>query len=185
MSVTCTPDNLADLARCFTDLSPGQLQAIQAYLLCQVANSAAGGVTSIIAGNGITVSAATGNVTVTAKTLDQIPVATGAVDFNAKNISNFTSAVNAQTGTTYTVLASDCGKIITCNNASAITVTVDTNIPDGGSVTIAQKGAGQVTISPSGLTIRSNSSYTKTAAQYAAITLFRDGTDLWLTGAGA
>ena len=121
----------------------------------------------------------------TTTTLDAIPAAVAAVDFNAQNIKNFTSSVNAQTGTTYTVQASDCGKIITCNNASAITVTVDTNLPDGGSVSIAQKGAGQVTISPSGLTIRNNSSFTKTAAQYAVITLFRNGTDLWLTGAGA
>lgn len=184
MSITCTPDSLANSASCFTALSNGQLQSIQAYLLCQIANSG-GGVTSIIAGPGISVSGATGAVTVSALTLDQIPTATGPVDFGAQNIRNFTVSVNAQTGTTYTVQASDCGKIITCNNASAITVTVNTSLPDGGSVSIAQKGAGQVTISPSGLTIRNNSSYTKTAAQYAVITLFRDGTDLWLTGAGA
>lgn len=40
MAIECTGDNLAELAACFTGLSPTQQQAIQAYLLCQVANSA-------------------------------------------------------------------------------------------------------------------------------------------------
>ena len=143
------------------------------------------GVTSLVAGNGITISGGTGAVTVTAKALNEIPTATGAIDFGAQTIANFKSVVNQQTGTTYTVAASDCGKVIQFTNGSAVTFTVNTDLPDGGSVSVIQSGAGQVTVSPSGLTIRNNSGYTKTAAQYAAITLLRIGTDLYLTGEGA
>lgn len=41
-----------------------------------------------------------------------------------RNNAQFRSPVNAQTGTTYAVLESDCGKIVTFNNAAAITVTL-------------------------------------------------------------
>jgi len=108
----------------------------------------------------------------------------GATDFGANTIANFKSAVNAQTGTTYTVVAGDCGKVITASNASAITVTFTTSFPDGCSASVLQLGAGQVTIAVTGLTIRSKLGHTKTSGQYAAITLLRIGTDLWLTGDG-
>jgi len=108
----------------------------------------------------------------------------GATDFGANTIANFKSSVNAQTGTTYTVVAGDCGKVITASNASAITVTFTTAFPDGCSASVLQLGAGQVTIAVTGLTIRSKLGHTKTSGQYAAITLLRIGTDLWLTGDG-
>jgi len=108
----------------------------------------------------------------------------GATDFGANTIANFKSSVNAQTGTTYTIVAGDCGKVITASNAAAITVTFTTAFPDGCSASVLQLGAGQVTIAVTGLTIRSKLGHTKTSGQYAAITLLRIGTDLWLTGDG-
>jgi len=43
MAVTCTTSNLSELAACFSCLSPQELQAIQTYLLCQLANDGGGG----------------------------------------------------------------------------------------------------------------------------------------------
>ena len=78
---------------------------------------------------------------------------------------------NTQTGTTYTVLSTDNGKVVTLNNASAITVTVPT-LSAGFTCTFIQKGAGQVTFSASGTTISNAHSQTKTFGQYATVTLY-------------
>jgi hypothetical protein len=78
--------------------------------------------------------------------------------------------MNTQTGTTYTLLASDNGKIITLNNASAITLTVPA-LFTGFNCMIVQLGAGEVTLTPSGTTISNRSSYTKTAGTNAIVSL--------------
>lgn len=73
-----------------------------------------------------------------------------ALVLNANGYGYLNSGINAQTGTTYTIQASDNGKIILLYNASAITVTVPQEstetIPDGFSCKIIQTGAGQVTV---------------------------------------
>ena len=38
MSITCTPDSLADAAKCLTSLSQRQLQDAQIYFLCSRLN---------------------------------------------------------------------------------------------------------------------------------------------------
>jgi len=84
-------------------------------------------------------------------------------------------APNIQSGTTYTLQASDCGGTIISNNASAVTITTLATLPVGCAIVVEQKGAGQVTIFPgSGATETSASSYTKTRTQYAVIGLFVD-----------
>ena len=69
-----------------------------------------------------------------------------------------TIPINAQTGTTYTVVAGDCGKVITFNNASPVAVT----LPQAGTsgfltgtffVRFQNLGAGTVTITPTTSTI--------------------------------
>jgi hypothetical protein len=91
--------------------------------------------------------------------------------------------LNAQTGTTYTLVAGDNGKVVTLSNASAITLTLPSGLPIGFSVALVQLGAGQVTISPSSTTMRHRSSHTKTAGQYAVANLFSHATnDFLLTG---
>jgi hypothetical protein len=93
------------------------------------------------------------------------------LNFNAVTVENASAAVNAQTGTTYTLVAGDNGKIITLNNASAITLTVPSTLPTGFNCTIIQLGAGQVTVTASGVTIQNRQSHTKLAGQYAMATL--------------
>lgn len=85
-------------------------------------------------------------------------------------ISGFAANMNTQTGTSYTLLASDNGKIITLNNASAITLTVPA-LFTGFNCMIVQLGAGEVTLTPSGTTISNRSSYTKTAGTNAIVSL--------------
>ena len=93
--------------------------------------------------------------------------------------------LNAQTGTTYTLVLTDANKFITLSNASAITLTVPPNssvaFETGDQVNLMQLGAGQVTITAgSGVTIRSAGSKLKTNAQYAVATLVKIDTDTWV-----
>ena len=92
------------------------------------------------------------------------------VNFIASNSS--TGLTNDQTNTSYTLSAADNGKIITLNNAGAITL----NVPYyfvGFNCMILQKGAGQVTLTINGTTtnIYNRYNFTKTAGQYSILTL--------------
>lgn len=99
--------------------------------------------------------------------------------------------LNAQTGTTYTLVASDAQKLVTLNNSSAITVTIASNatqaLPVGTQITLTQIGTGQVTIvgasSPNAVTIVSTGAVTaqpKTRTRYSTMTLIQTSTDNWL-----
>ena len=92
--------------------------------------------------------------------------------------------VNAQTGTTYTLVLADKGKLVTCTNAGAITVTVPTNasvaFPVGAQIDVAVLGAGMVTfVGASGVTVNGTPSLV-TRAQYSAVTLIKTATNTWL-----
>lgn len=88
-------------------------------------------------------------------------------------ISGYRANINAQTGTTYTLVTADRGKVVECTNASAITVTLPNSLAVGFCCTIVQGGAGQVTLSAaSGATLRNRQSHTKTAGQWSGATLY-------------
>ena len=83
---------------------------------------------------------------------------------------------NAQTGTTYTLVVGDVNKLVTANNASAITITVPPSVYSANDViNVQQIGAGQVTFAAgSGVTITSNgatSAAPKIRAQYSACSI--------------
>lgn len=87
-------------------------------------------------------------------------------------IYGFKALLNAQSGTAYTLDATDTGKIVRCTNASAITVTLPNSLAEGFTVEVIQGGAGQITFSAaSGATINNRQSHTKTAGQYGAVRL--------------
>lgn len=94
------------------------------------------------------------------------------------------TAVNAQTGTSYTLAATDLGKLVLCTNASAIAVTVPAGLGEAFRCRIGQGGAGRVTVSgASGVTVSNRQSYTKTAAQYAVVELVAAAANAyWLLG---
>jgi len=109
------------------------------------------------------------------------------IDYNSNTITNLPAAnfditLNAQTGTTYTLVASDKNKLVTLSNASAITLTVPTNASVayavGSQINIQQIGAGQVTVAgDTGVTV--NGTGTKLRAQWSAATLLKTATDSW------
>lgn len=92
---------------------------------------------------------------------------------------------DAQTGTTYTLVLSDAGKVVTLTNASAITLTVPPNasvaFPVNTRIDLIQYGAGQVSVAAgSGVTIYSKASALKLSAQYAGATLWKKATNTWV-----
>ncbi len=110
-------------------------------------------------------------------------VETGILVDTDNAISGYDASVNALTGTLYTLVATDTGKVITLNNASAITVTVPAGLGAGFNCTIIQKGAGQITFSASGTTINNRQSHDKTAGQHAVVGLVADvANNFYLTG---
>lgn len=91
---------------------------------------------------------------------------------------------NSQTGTSYTTVLADAGKMITCDNASAITVNIprsSTVAYEAGTVlSFVQKGAGQITLTPiSGVTLNGANGL-KTASQYSVISCWKEDTDTWI-----
>jgi hypothetical protein len=94
-------------------------------------------------------------------------------------------ALNAQTGTTYTTVLADDGKLITCDNGSPIALTIppssSVNYGIGTQINIMQLGAGVVTITAGvGVTLRSAGSKLKTNGQYAVATCCKIATDTWV-----
>jgi hypothetical protein len=94
-------------------------------------------------------------------------------------------AINAQTGVTYTTVLADDGKLVTCDNAASIALTIPPNSSVaygiGTQINIMQLGAGTVTITAgAGVTLRSAGSKLKTDAQYAVATCAKIATDTWV-----
>jgi hypothetical protein len=98
---------------------------------------------------------------------------------------NETIPLNAQTGTTYTLVAGDAGDLVTLTNASPITLTVPTDattpFANGTQITIAQSGSGQVTVAGAvGVTINAADGYLKLRSQWSAGTLIKIATNSWI-----
>lgn len=92
--------------------------------------------------------------------------------------------LNAQTGTTYTLVLADAGKFVTLNNAAAIALTVplesSVNYAIGTSIDFLQLGAGQVTVAgASGVTVNATPGL-KLRAQYSAATLVKTASNTWV-----
>jgi len=88
---------------------------------------------------------------------------------------------NAQTGTTYTLVASDLNKMVTLTNANAITLTVPNGVfTTGQQVNLAQLGVGQVEVVSDGTTTINASPGKKIRAQYAIATLICTASNTFL-----
>ena len=96
------------------------------------------------------------------------------------------TAVNEQTGTTYTLALADATKGVRCTNASAIALTIPTNataaLPLYCSIPVFQGGAGVVTVSgATGVTLEApNGAATKAIGDFR--TLFLRATNVWVIG---
>jgi hypothetical protein len=104
------------------------------------------------------------------------------------NISQINLGINTQTGTSYTTVIADNGRLITLNNASAIALTIPLNsvvaYPVGAQLNLAQYGSGQVTIAGSvGVTVVSTGATAATPnlrAQYSTATAVQTSVNNWL-----
>jgi hypothetical protein len=94
-------------------------------------------------------------------------------------------SINNQTGSTYTLVLSDSGKLLELNKSTAQTLLIPTNasvaFPTGTQIMAYQAGIGQLSFSgTSGVTMNSSGGKFKTGAQFAAATLIKTATDTWL-----
>lgn len=150
----------------------------------------AGDIEGVTAGTGISGGGTSGTVTVSIDTSVTADLTTAQTLTN-KTLTDpkINLALNAQTGTTYTFVLTDNGRLVTASNASAQTYSIPTNasvaFPIGTQINIIQIGAGQVTINAvtSGTTTVSSTGATATApklrAQYSSATCIKAATDLW------
>lgn len=95
------------------------------------------------------------------------------------------AAINAQTGTTYTLVAGDLNDLVTLSNAGGITLTVPPSVFSANDViNIAQIGAGQVTFAQgAGVTITStgaSASAPKLRAQYSSASVICTASNTFL-----
>jgi hypothetical protein len=99
------------------------------------------------------------------------------------DVPAFSLVANNQTGTTYELVIGDAGKIIECNNGSAITLTIPANasvaFPVGTVIQVYQMGAGQVTVAITSDTLRSPNG-AKTQTQYSVISLWKRASTEWV-----
>lgn len=108
------------------------------------------------------------------------------LDFSWIPQDDTTLAINAQTGTTYTLVAADAANaLVQLNNASGITLTCPPSVFSiGDQINVYQRGAGQVTFSQgAGVTIRSTgatSTAPKLRVQYSAATVICIGVSEFL-----
>ena len=141
-------------------------------------NTLAGAVTSAqyLRGNGT-------NVVMSAIQVADVPT----LNQNTTGTASGEQARNTQTGTSYTLVLTDAQKLLTLNNAAAITVTIPTNasvaFPYGATATgidVLQLGAGTVTFAPaSGVTLNGTPGL-RTRAQYSGGTLLKVGENDWV-----
>ena len=92
---------------------------------------------------------------------------------------------DAETGTTYTLVAGNLNQLVTLNNASSITLTVPPSVFSAGDViNIAQIGAGQVTLAQgAGVTITSTgatASAPKLRVRYSAASIICTASNTFL-----
>ena len=163
-----------------------------------VAQSQVTGLTTDLAGKVPTTRTVNGHALTGDVTVTKADLGLGSVDNTSdadKPISTATQAaldakvsiaqaVNAQTGTTYTLAAADATKLVTLSNAGAITLTVpqdsDAAYPLGAYTDLMQLGVGQVTIvAGTGATLLPSALTAKSRAQYSRLGVQKVSADTW------
>jgi hypothetical protein len=101
---------------------------------------------------------------------DAITIADGGdMDFNGNTIEDFSASMSSTITGSRNLATSDNGKILICNGT--ITLTTTTSLPVGFNCLIVQYGSGAVTIAESSTDVLNRNDHTKTAGQYAIMTL--------------
>jgi hypothetical protein len=148
-----------------------------------------GDISAVVAGTGLSGGGSSGSVTVSIDTAVTADLTTAQILTNKTLTSPAINVgINTQTGTTYTTVLADNGKLVTQSNASPITTTIaafgSVAYPVGSQINFTQLGAGQVTIQGAGgVTVVSTSataSTPKLRAQYSTATAICLASDSWL-----
>lgn len=106
---------------------------------------------------------------------------------DTKSTIGLVDGINSQTGTAYTLVLTDAGKVVEMNNAAAQILTIPTNavaaFPLRTIIAITRMGAGELSIAGAGVTIRSSGAKLRLSTQYSGASLYKRATDEWvLTG---
>ena len=212
-----TPDNSIALATVAVSagalsINSGNITDLRVLVTTNIPE--VGDISSVIAGTGLSGGGSSGAVTLaidtavtvdktTAQTLTNKDLTSGTNTFptslatltGTETLTNKTLTsplinlgINTQTGTTYTTVLSDNGKLITQANASAIATTIPPNssvtYPVGAQLNFVQLGAGQVTIAGAGgvtvVSTGATAASPKLRAQYSTATAIQTSTDNWL-----
>jgi hypothetical protein len=102
----------------------------------------------------------------------------------ARNLIGYNSSFNQQVAA-YTLTLEDLGKVVEINSSTTVAVTIpdESTVPFniGDRIDILQTGAGQVSFAVAGsATFNSYDSQTKLVGQWAAATLIKRGSNLWV-----
>jgi len=201
-AVPATPANSIALAKVYVgaavlSINSGNITDLRVEVTTNVPSNP-GDITGVTAGTGLSGGGTAGDVTVSIDTAVTVDKTTAQVLTN-KDLTSGTNtfpstlalrdiAINAQTGTTYTTVLADNGKLVTQTNGSSIATTIalnsSVNYPVGAQITFAQLGAGQVTIQGAGgvtvVSTAATASAPKLRAQYSTATAIQTSTNNWL-----
>jgi hypothetical protein len=98
---------------------------------------------------------------------------TPTTSFVGAYLDNFKVTNPTDSGTTVTLGGGTSGRVYELTSGSAVAVTLSATAPVGWTQTVLQAGAGQATFSAAvGATLRNRQSHTKTAGQWAEVTLY-------------
>lgn len=113
-----------------------------------------------------------------------------ASQMNTLQASDFNFTKNVQTGTAYTLVATDRGKLLEFSNSGSITLTIPTNaavvfeIGDRVDVLLISTGSLSI-VGASGVSIAAEGGITTISSQWTRVTLIKRTTDDWVVTGGS